>query len=621
MLHGLRRFLFILLLTAWLPARAVVPLSNGLESLDLRGQMSWLRDDAAQWTPDVAAARTDWRRLPGEPSFGFTRAAIWLRVTVRQPVNADPDWRLVFNNALLEDVRLYEWQASGHWRETRAGQMVPRAQWPMNTRSPTFRLSLPPGEHTLLVRLVTRPSLSTTVSLWRPEAYRAEATREALGTGALMGVYALVIVFQFVFWRVSRESLGLWCALYASCSMAAVFLTAGHLQAMFGWSASFSLSLLALSLCLSLVLAARFADVLLELPRHTPRGSRWHVRLTTVVGLATAGIAVAVDYGAAMPILQLSTIVWLVGLNMVAVKLALRGFRPAYLFLLTFGVYGLGVLVRFLRNLGVLEPGWLTDNIYQVTSIFHLIVLSLFVALRYGSLKRQLAVAHAAHQEQRDFMALVSHEFRTPLAIINTTAQQLARNLQAPAERTLTRCANIQQAARRMSNLMDDYLSLDRLEGAEQPLQAQAFDLLEWLEDAAADWPAERVVLDVDALPERWAGDPKLLHIVVRNLLANADRHSPAGQEITLAARMLERGELVLRVVDHGEGIPEDERAQVFKKYFRGRTAQGKPGAGLGLYMVERIVRLHGGRIRAQATPGGGATFEVRLPPELTHAP
>lgn len=615
MWSGLRCLLLILLLAAWLPARAVLPLSPDLERVDLHGQMSWLRDDAGQWGPDEVAARTDWRTLPGEPSFGFTRSAIWLRVTLRQPVDVDPEWRLVFNNALLEDVRLYERQTAGHWRETRAGQMVPRAQWPMSTRSPTFRLTLPPGEHTLLVRLATRPSLSTTVSLWRPEAFRQDVTWEALGTGVLMGVYALVIVFQFVFWRVSRERLGAWCALYALCSMIAVLVTAGHPQAQFGWSASVSLTLLALSLCLSLIPAARFAGLLLELPRHAPRLSAWHLRVTTTIGLVTAVTSVWVDYRCGMPVLQSSTLLWLVALNGVAIWLALRRFRPAYLFLLTFGVYGIGVLVRFLRNLGILDPGWLTDNIYQVTSIFHLIVLSLFVALRYGTLKRELAVAQAAHQEQRDFMALVSHEFRTPLAIINTTAQQLARNLQAPVERTLTRCANIQQAARRMSNLMDDYLSLDRLEGAERALQAQPFDLLEWLEDAAADWSPERVVLDVGELPEFWTGDPKLLHIVVRNLLANADRHSPPEQEITLEARMLEHGQLSLRVIDHGEGIPDDEVAQVFKKYFRGRTAQGKPGAGLGLYMVERIVQLHQGRIRARATPGGGTTLDVRLPP------
>ncbi|AWI52820.1 hypothetical protein DEH84_04840 [Aquabacterium olei] len=615
MLRGLCRFLLILLVGAWLPAGAAVPLSPALARVDLRGQLEWLQDDAGRWRPDEVAARTDWRALPGEPSFGFTRAAIWLKVTLHQPVGADPDWRLVFNNALLEDVRLYERQASGHWRETRAGQAVPRALWPMQTRSPTFRLSLPPGQHTLMVRLTTRPSLSTTVSLWRPEAYRLEVAQEALGTGALMGVYTLVILFQFAFWLISRESVGFWCALYALCSMVAVLVSAGHPQAAFGWSASLSLVVLGLSLGFSLVAVARFAASLLELPRHAPRWAAWHLRVTTAIGASAAILAAWVDYRLVMPVLQASTLLWLLTINGVAIWLAFRRFRPAYLFLLTLGVYGVGVLVRFLRNLGVMDPGWLTDNIYQLTSVFHLLVLSSFVALRYGTLKRELAVAQAAHQEQRDFMALVSHEFRTPLAIINTSAQQLARNLQAPVERTLTRCANIQQAARRMSNLMDDYLSLDRLEGAERALQVQSFDLLEWFEDAAADWSPERVALEIDEVPERWTGDPKLLHIVVRNLLTNADRHSPPEQEITLQADVRDNGDLRVRVIDHGEGIADDELPQVFKKYFRGRSAQGKPGAGLGLYMVERIVRLHGGRIRALPTPGGGATFEFRLPP------
>lgn len=617
MLRGLRRFLLCILLVAWLPVGAVVVLRPDASSVDLHDRLNWLRDEAARWRPEQVAARTDWQPLAGEPSFGFTRAALWLRMAVHQPVGGDPDWRLALDNALLEDVRLYVWHAAeGRWHETRAGQAVPRAQWPLDTRSPVFRLNLPPGDHTVMLRLVSRDSLSTAVTLSRPEAYRLASTREALVTGGMMGAYALVIVFQFVFWRVSRESLGLWCGLYALCSMGVAFLSSGHPQAMSGGAASFGLAVLAALLCVSVIPAARFAGLLLELSRRAPRGAIWHLRLTTALGVSSALIAAGIDHRIGMAVLQVGTLLWLVVINGVAVWLALMRFRPAYLFLFTFGMYGIGLLVHVLRDLGELEPGWLTDNLYPVTSLFHLIVLSLFLVLRYRVLKQELAIARAAHQEQRDFMALVSHEFRTPLAIINTTAQQLARNLQAPPERTLTRCQNIQQAARRMSNLMDDYLSLDRLEGAERALQPQSFDLLEWLEDAAADWPPERVVLDADNLPERWTGDPKLLHIVVRNLLANADRHSPASQQITLQAEQQDSGALLLRVVDHGEGVAHDERPHLFKKYFRGHTAQGKPGAGLGLYMAERIVHLHQGHIRAVTTPGGGATFEVRLPPQ-----
>jgi len=148
MWHGLRRFLLFLLLVAWWPASAVVLLPPEASRIDLAGHMNWLRDDAAQWTPDEAAARTGWRPLSGEPSFGFTRSAIWLRMTLRQPGEADSEWRLVLNNALLEDVRLYVWHpADGRWREYRAGQLVPRQQWPMHARSPVFQLSLPPGDH------------------------------------------------------------------------------------------------------------------------------------------------------------------------------------------------------------------------------------------------------------------------------------------------------------------------------------------------------------------------------------------------------------------------------------------------------------------------------------------
>ena len=164
---------------------------------------------------------------------------------------------------------------------------------------------------------------------------------------------------------------------------------------------------------------------------------------------------------------------------------------------------------------------------------------------------------------------------------------------------------------------MDEYLSLERLENADQPARMSACDPLELLEDAAADWPDGRVVLRTQKLPSRFVCDPDLLQIALRNLLANADRHSPAETSIQLTATGDLRGGLRIEVIDQGEGLAPDELSRLFQKYFRGRAATSKPGAGLGLFMVKRIVELHGGQITVQSTLGQGSRFVIQLPEQL----
>lgn len=94
----------------------------------------------------------------------------------------------------------------------------------------------------------------------------------------------------------------------------------------------------------------------------------------------------------------------------------------------------------------------------------------------------------------------------------------------------------------------------------------------------------------------------------------NHIRHSAEESVVELDVSSQPDGELRIRIQDFGEGIPPDELAHIFQRYFRGRLSQGKPGAGLGLYLVRRIVHLHGGIIEIESTLGQGTTFIIQLP-------
>jgi signal transduction histidine kinase len=345
---------------------------------------------------------------------------------------------------------------------------------------------------------------------------------------------------------------------------------------------------------------------------------------------------------------------WAPMLLALATRLWWRGHAPARFFVLAFGILIAGGVLRYLRILGWVDPSFLTDYSFEVSSIINMLIMSLAITGRYNDMKREklaaqaalnsslevqvqertvllvdeisrrealevdlrraLAVEQLAWQQQQDFVAMVSHEFRTPLAIINTSVHHVVQSLDASQAKSVERCTNIKESARRMSDLMDEYLSLDRIEGTTQALKLTACDISEVVAGVVAEWPSHLIELIATAAPPALQCDWKLLQVALRNLISNGLRHSPPDLPLRLWVQGQPGGGVLIEISDAGSGIPDDEMARVFQKYFRGRGALGKPGAGLGLYLVERIAQLHGGSVKVESTPDHGSRFSLNLP-------
>ncbi|MGE0803731.1 MAG: 7TM-DISM domain-containing protein [Lautropia sp.] len=594
-------------------AQPVIELDRHAGVLPLAGRLEWLHDEGARWQPSEAAAAAGWQRLAGSPNAGFTADAIWLRFEVNQPADA-ASWWLEIDNALLEDIRLVQRDAGGDWRIQRAGRAIPHSDWPLDTRSPVFRLDLPPGPHVFMLRVATRNSLSTSLSLWNVERYYAHARNEALLWGFYFGLYALVILIQFLFWYWTREALSGWYVLYAGLNCLAMMMTMGYLQNALDLSGNLAVMLPSLMICASIYAGTKFTVVVLDLDRFMPRLNRFLLRGAATAAVATSLLVLIGAVSTGTLAAQVVSIVWILILTGATIALLRRHGAVAERFLLAaFGVFFVGILIRYLRNLGWLQPGPLTDHSVQVASVLHMITMCVFIVYRYNALQTALQVEQAARREQRDFVALVSHEFRTPLAIIDTSVRQLAAHLDAPFERSRKRCVNIQAAVRRMTDLMDRYLTVERLAHAERTMQTRPCDLQALLEGLAAEGPEGRLRLRVRDLPADFIGDPDMLRVAMRNLISNADRHARPDTPVELSAFGLRDGSVSLRVTNEGDAIAADELPLLFQKYYRGRAGRGKPGAGLGLYLVQQIVNAHGGRIVVRSA-SGLTSFRIWLP-------
>ncbi|WP_168220303.1 PAS domain-containing sensor histidine kinase [Azospirillum thermophilum] len=221
------------------------------------------------------------------------------------------------------------------------------------------------------------------------------------------------------------------------------------------------------------------------------------------------------------------------------------------------------------------------------------------------------------NETQRKFVAMVSHEFRTPLAIIDGAAQLVLRHGARMGPGTVRdHQETIRAAVARARHLIETTLAAASLDAGAIRFTPGPVDLHRMLEELVAQRASlskdHRIALRIeDGLPVI-QGDQRLLHQVFNNLLSNAAKYSPAGGGIEVTARP-DRNGAVVEVSDHGVGIPEDEQGKVFERFFRASTSAGIPGTGLGLNVAKELVAMHGGDI-ALASGGGTTTFQVRLP-------
>ncbi len=623
-------FLAAVVLVAW-PASA----TTAVPALPVAGGPQWsLSPHTAYWRdPGGTATINDVARKPatdftpqrGQLSLGFTSDAVWLRFTLDWPATGQADHRwLELGQGLMESTQLYVPTADGRYVRVERAPQASTLTRSLEHRGPLFEIHpTQAGPNTYFIRLASSTSMSTTLTLWDPYALMQVNSLHTFAWGWVFGAYALVVVFYFFFWLWTRESIHLIYTCYVAVNCLAAIFTGGW-PALLAPSVPMTvwITLLGIWISLSVLVGIRFTIGFLQLDAHWPRLSRASLVITLLIGLTGVVGVLGGDYRAVIPPIQLFSVASIVLTLILTIDLARRGHRAARLFLFAFSFFYAGVSWRYLRNFGLLEPNFWNDNSYQIGAFVHMLVMSIGIFADYNRMRRdkQNAEARAAAEiklraEQRDFVSMVSHELRTPLSIIGASADNLVQDPDL-GERSRQRVEKIIKSGERMSQLMDNYLSKERMLLDSQQLQVRPVDLVGLCRQVRGDvdetWGL-RIDLQCSRSQVTVPCDADLIKIALQNLVNNALRHSPPQGRVVIAVESRPRS-VEIRVRDQGTGIPEDEIDHIFTRFYRGRGALDQPGAGLGLYLVRTIVERHGGWVSVQNQPGGGCEFRLQMP-------
>ncbi len=563
---------------------------------------------------------------------GFTRDVHWLRFTIQVP--AAGQWLLEIQPPVIDDIRLFEplLSSAGEiqgFRERRGGDMQPFAEREIRYRAFVAKLDIRDTRpHVFYLRVQTSSISAAFLRLWKADDFQQMVALEYAVLGAFYGLMIAVSIINLLHWFWLRDALYIYFSLHV-LALTLLYLGVNGFagQFLFQQLPEAANIWLGLFLFLSLSASAPFLMRMLRVGRQQ-RGLFLMYRLQLVLPLLLLPLLFLGYFTEAARFLMSMMIVVICVSLWPAYTIWREGGRDGMLLLASIGVTLAGIVAVILSRLGFFHGQlWALDS-RQVTVFISVMAMHVAVASRIretesshrAALVRIEQVTRARH-EHRQFIAMLTHELRTPLAVIDSAVQSLEYLHQPESEESQLRYQRIRRSVARINGLVEQFLVNDRIDDTRLIVHAVPLDGAEIAKrvlQSCIDGSLDRVLLhSPHSVPCR--GDAALIRVALINLLDNALKYSPSDQEVEFRVEAMERqgrSGVAWTVSDHGRGVAEKERGSVFEKYVRGADYGHVAGTGLGLYLAQRIAELHGGQVEILDRDGWGGVFRLWLPCE-----
>jgi signal transduction histidine kinase len=238
------------------------------------------------------------------------------------------------------------------------------------------------------------------------------------------------------------------------------------------------------------------------------------------------------------------------------------------------------------------------------------------MAVRFNEMARTLS---ARREAQIAFLGGVAHDLRNPLSALSTSVQLIPPGEPLPPEPRIRRTLDlVRRQLTKLERMINDFMDMTKIDSGTLELQTARHDLRGLVQEVVqlfeATQPGHRLELSLPDEPLMVDCDSLRVEQIVSNIMSNAIKYSPSASKVEIRL-FRDADEAVIAVRDYGIGISEHDLEHLFEPFRRSRLSEETiPGAGLGLYVVRRLIDAHGGRIEVDSVPGRGAKFYVRLP-------
>lgn len=593
----------------------------------LAGHARYYRDPTGAVDVATAAALAHAGRFVpmtgNEVSAGFLpRGALWLhfRVAAGRPGEL---WWLEAATGFIDHITVHLVAADGTVVRRDGGRAQPFDERELRWHRHGFRMPDDVRGYDVFIRYASAGTLRAAPWIARDDAYESFRYREHMLQGAFFGIMAVVALLSlfrclrnrspadglYALYILSLETanivlselseqlgltLPLACrhALVVALPIVAGATLLGFVRTAIAWPASRRIDMNAVTVAVALLHIG--GGLLAWL--HSPSAAFQYANFGT-------GVVVAIAFTAGI-----------VG--------AARRVEYAVLFLLGFTPFLLVVATRVLQAFGFLQAAHIDTREYMAAALAHALLLLAVTLIRDAGLARirrelewQLNELREVVSNQTLLMRMLAHEVRTPVAVVDTEVQLIERRLPGPVE-LVERTRRIRASIARLSDVFERFVSQDHL-ASRRRIEVAPVDLDALIGRAVAEvrnrGDRHRIQLELSGTRRPFAGDAMLIYAAVINLLENAVRYSPDGGTITLRLATRDHDAVVLAVSDPGVGIPPQDCERIFERYYRTGQVKNAVGAGLGLYLVRSIARLHGGDVVCNSRLGHGSTFELTL--------
>lgn len=655
------------MLILWLATAGTVAQANVVSAAqDSIGQfegVAVLEDPQGQWTIDqVRVATLDsqfkpWPTQQGQINLGFSNSIYWVRIPLQRQPETPTRWVLEVPYFQLNTIDFF----APAQAPVQTGSALPLQSRPYLHRFFAFPVDLGLERQYHYLRVSSKHSVTVPLVLWQERAFLKHAQSALILQFLYFGGLIALCVYNFFLGVSLKDTRFLLYFLFAGVFGLAMMAGNG-LGQMFLWPGQADFDAVGQTILLSLAgaLAMLFSNRFLEASRHAPKtclALNWLallyflaavLLLTSLwqdmpIGLVTQGVsALTLVAGVLIPV--------------AGVQVHKKGKKGTRFFLLAWVVLWSGAMVAVMRAFGWVPTNAYTAYSLQISSALEMLLLALALAdvvhleraeresaQQEALLAKQRLLDESRHAEERleravqertlqleaaldeqnqllsryvRFGALISHEFRNPLGIVDSQISLLRKQAKGLADID-KRLDVISGATARLLSLFETWMKGDRLRQAMDAFRPQHIPLAAWLRELvdaqSLMHEAHPMVLRLDsAVGDVWA-DEGLLEVALLNLLDNACKYSSPGQPVSIEV-LRKPGWVGIAVVDLGCGVDPKDHAAIFDDYFRVHPEGAVAGIGLGLAFVRRIVQLHQGEMELISAVGQGSRFCIWLP-------